>query len=119
MATTITDPSLDPSQEPERADGPGSHQRGEPHVATTGAATTTGTARRQPRRADVVNMLIGRRIRTDQEMHERLGNSTALAVFASDALSSVAYATEEMLGVLLLGGAGSLAFGTLVPLSVG
>jgi len=40
-------------------------------------------------------------------------------VFASDALSSVAYATEEMLTVLLIGGAGLLAFGTLVPLTLG
>ena len=61
-------------------------------------------------------MMFGRKIRTDQEMHERLDNPTALAVFASDALSSVAYATEEMLTVLLIGGAGLLAFGTLVVL---
>ena len=40
-------------------------------------------------------------------------------MFASDALSSVAYATEEMLTVLLIGGAGLLAFGTLVPLTLG
>ena len=51
-------------------------------------------------------MMFGRKIRTDQEIHERLDNPTALAVFASDALSSVAYATEEMLTVLLIGGAG-------------
>ena len=64
-------------------------------------------------------MMIGRRLRTDQEIHERLDNPTALAVFASDALSSVAYATEEMLTVLLIGGAGLLAFGALVPLTLG
>lgn len=63
--------------------------------------------------------MFGRRLRTDQEIHERLDNPTALAVFASDALSSVAYATEEMLTVLLIGGAGLLAFGTLVPLTLG
>jgi len=34
--------------------------------------------------------MFGRRLRTDQEIHERLDNPTALAVFASDALSSVA-----------------------------
>jgi amino acid transporter len=67
----------------------------------------------------VVDMMFGRRLRTDQEIHERLDNPTALAVFASDALSSVAYATEEMLTVLLIGGAGLLAFGTLVPLTLG
>jgi amino acid transporter len=75
--------------------------------------------RRRSRRSDVVEMMFGRRLRTDQEIHERLDNPTALAVFASDALSSVAYATEEMLTVLLIGGAGLLAFGTLVPLTLG
>ena len=40
-------------------------------------------------------------------------------MFASDALSSVAYATEEMLAVLLPVAAGALAFGALLPLSLG
>ena len=65
------------------------------------------------------SVLFGRRLRTDQEMHERLTNPIALAVFASDALSSVAYATEEMLVVLLAAGLGAAAFGALVPLSAG
>src|SRR3954447_19581848 len=123
MATTVTDPSLepDPSGAPRLAPpapGPepdqGTHHRGEP-------APEVGSRPGRPRsrRSNAVNMLFGRKIRTDQEMHERLGNSTALAVFASDALSSVAYATEEMLTVLLIGGAGALAFGSLLPLSLG
>jgi amino acid transporter len=62
--------------------------------------------------------MFGRRLRTDQEIHERLTNPIALAVFASDALSSVAYATEEML-VVLLPVAGAAAFGALLPLSAG
>src|SRR5690349_25031917 len=107
MATTVTDPSLDP----------GPHHRGEPgEPAPTSAVASP---RRRSRRSDVVDMMFGRRLRTDQEIHERLDNPTALAVFASDALSSVAYATEEMLTVLLIGGAGLLAFGTLVPLTLG
>ena len=36
--------------------------------------------------------------------HERLGKITALAIFSSDALSSVAYATQEMLITLFLAG---------------
>lgn len=112
MATTITDPSLDPEH-------PAAREPGAPETAAREATTPAPRTRPTRRRSDVVNVLLGRRIRTDQEIHERLGNSTALAVFASDALSSVAYATEEMLGVLLLGGAGALAFGTLVPLSLG
>ena len=66
----------------------------------------------------MASVLFGRRLRTDQEMHERLTNPIALAVFASDALSSVAYATEEML-VVLLPVAGAAAFGALMPLSIG
>ncbi|WP_445311224.1 APC family permease [Microcoleus vaginatus] len=42
-------------------------------------------------------------------MHERLSNATGLAVLASDALSSVAYATQETLLVLLLAGSSSLS----------
>jgi amino acid transporter len=114
MATTVTDPSLDPGEPPRR----GANHRGEPPEQASGGTART-VVRRRSRRSDVVDMMFGRRIRTDQEMHERLDNPTALAVFASDALSSVAYATEEMLTVLLIGGAGLLAFGTLVPLTLG
>ena len=113
MATTVTDPSLEPgSPQPGGANHRG--EPGEPESTSAGASR-----RRRSRRSDVVDMMFGRRLRTDQEIHERLDNPTALAVFASDALSSVAYATEEMLTVLLIGGAGLLAFGTLVPLTLG
>src|SRR3954464_2348193 len=49
----------------------------------------------------VKNKLLGPPLHTDQLEHERLGNPTALAVFASDNLSSSAYATEEILRILL------------------
>lgn len=52
-----------------------------------------------------------------QLRHERLNKSVALAVFASDPLSSVAYATEEILLVLVL--AGSLALSYSLPIAVG
>ena len=42
-------------------------------------------------------LLLGPRVPTANLIHERLGKTTALAIFSSDALSSVAYATEEML----------------------
>ena len=112
MATTITEPSLDPVETPPEVAGNGRRDRRKPREPRE-------ASRRRPRRSDLANMLVGKKIRTDQEMHERLDNPTALAVFASDALSSVAYATEEMLTVLLIGGAGVLAFGTLVPLTLG
>ena len=50
------------------------------------------------------NKVLGRPLHTDQLQHERLGKPTALAVFASDNLSSAAYATEEILHTLLLAG---------------
>jgi amino acid transporter len=52
-----------------------------------------------------------------QARHERLGNTVALAVFASDALSSVAYATEEILLVLVLAGSAALSYS--LPIGVG
>jgi amino acid transporter len=61
--------------------------------------------------------LLGRPIPTELEQHERLGRATGLAVFASDALSSSAYATEEILFILILAGMGALH--TAVPISVG
>lgn len=54
--------------------------------------------------------LIGRPLHTAEAIHQRLSNSTALAVFSSDALSSTAYATEEILLVLIAAGAAALSF---------
>jgi len=60
--------------------------------------------------------LVGRPIATENQAHERLTKVKALAIFSSDALSSVAYATEAILGVLIL--AGSVAFGLTIPISI-
>ena len=51
-------------------------------------------------------VLIGRPIATDQAHHQKLPKVIALPVFASDALSSTAYASEEIMATLLVGGAG-------------
>ncbi|MBL8064788.1 MAG: APC family permease [Chthonomonadaceae bacterium] len=53
----------------------------------------------------VKHVLFGTPIHSSQAHHERLGIATGLPVFASDALSSSAYATEAILGVLILGAA--------------
>ena len=53
----------------------------------------------------VKRLLVGRAKRTDQAIHERLSKKTGLAVFASDALSSTAYASEEILLVLAVAAA--------------
>jgi len=52
--------------------------------------------------------LFGKPIPTAQAHHERLGPFLGLPVFSSDALSSVAYATEAILGVLVLYSVGAL-----------
>ncbi len=60
---------------------------------------------------------IGSPLATSQLAHERLTKVKALAVFSSDALSSVAYATEQIVVVLVVAGTGAL--GNVVPISVG
>jgi amino acid transporter len=60
--------------------------------------------------------LVGNPLKTSQAAHQRLSKLVALAVFSSDALSSVAYATEEILLVLIL--AGTVALSLAIPISV-
>lgn len=57
-------------------------------------------------------LVVGKPIPSHLAHHERLSRATGLAVLSSDALSSVAYATEEILRVLVLVGAGALTFAT-------
>jgi amino acid transporter len=61
-------------------------------------------------------LLLGSPLPTDAESHQRLTKVQALAVFSSDALSSVAYATEEILLVLVV--AGSSALGLSLPIAL-
>lgn len=59
--------------------------------------------------ADAVRrFLFGARIPSAHEIHERIGIVKGVAVFASDNISSSAYATEEIMRVLVLAGAGAL-----------
>jgi amino acid transporter len=59
-------------------------------------------------------LLVGSPISTAHAENERLSRVTGLAVLSSDALSSVAYATEEILRVVMVGGAAALALATPV-----
>ncbi|HEV7683872.1 MAG TPA: APC family permease [Pyrinomonadaceae bacterium] len=70
---------------------------------------------------ELKRFIIGRALRTEQAAHERLTKKTALAVFSSDALSSTAYATEEILLVLAVAAAYGQAgaFKYVVPISIG
>ncbi len=60
--------------------------------------------------------LIGHPLSTADAPHQTIGKMIGLAVFASDALSSTAYATQEILGVIAA--AGAVAYGYLFPISL-
>lgn len=62
-------------------------------------------------------LFTGKPLATDEIPHQTIPKFVGLAVFASDALSSVAYATEEILIVLAL--AGAVAFGVSIPIAAG
>jgi amino acid transporter len=66
----------------------------------------------------VKRLLVGAPIPSHQAHHERLSRITGLAILSSDALSSVAYATEEILRVLLIGGAAALGLVTPIGLVI-
>jgi amino acid transporter len=60
--------------------------------------------------------LIGRPLQTADAPHQTIGKIVGLAVFASDALSSTAYATQEIL--FILAAAGTVAFGYAFPIAI-
>lgn len=59
---------------------------------------------------------IGRPLQTADSPHQTIGKVIGLAVFASDALSSTAYATQEILGILSV--AGMMAYNYIFPIAV-
>lgn len=73
------------------------------------------TTEQKPRRT-ISHYLIGRPLDTADAPHETIGKAVGLAVFASDALSSNAYATQEIL--VILAAAGTAAFGYVFPISI-
>lgn len=66
----------------------------------------------------VKELLIGRPFPTSMDVHERLDKVRALAVFASDPISSNAYATEAIMSVLILLGSQALKFTLPIGLAV-
>ncbi|MDO9347914.1 MAG: amino acid permease, partial [Anaerolineales bacterium] len=60
--------------------------------------------------------LFGRPLTTADAPHQTIGKFTGLAVFASDALSSTAYATQEIL--FILAAVGTMAFGYIFPVAI-
>ena len=76
------------------------------------------TAQENPARYSWSNLLFGKPIATYDQDHQRVSRLIGLAVFASDALSSTAYATEEILFILVLAGSSSAILGISVPLAI-
>ena len=85
-------------------------------VATERGSMGTGTTDRVW--GVIRHALVGRPIATEFEIHERLTKLKALAIFSSDALSSSAYATEEIMRVLVLAGAGAIVLTMPVSLAI-
>lgn len=67
----------------------------------------------------IKRILLGSPLSSADEHHQRLSKKIALPVFASDAISSTAYATDEILVVIVLqAGVGATAFQPLVPIAL-
>jgi len=65
------------------------------------------------------SLVFGRPLASEEEIGERLAKKKALAIFSSDAISSSAYATEEILRVLIVAGAaGALAYSIGVSVAI-
>jgi amino acid transporter len=89
--------------------------RTEDNGATEQTAALNGRAHYAPPRS-WRTWLIGRPLATADAPHQTIGKRVGLAVFASDALSSTAYATQEIL--IILAAAGSAALGLSFPIAI-
>ena len=68
--------------------------------------------------ARVKAIILGRPLSTEEEIEERLPKKKALAIFSSDAISSSAYATEEILRAFILAGAAMAAFDLAIEVAI-
>jgi len=89
-----------------------------PGQLTAKEAASGPTTARERLVARVKAVLLGRPLASDEELGERLSKKKALAIFSSDAISSSAYATEEILRVLILGGVAAMAWGLWVSVAI-
>src|SRR5712691_7665469 len=106
-------------RKPDMAIAPARRRTDEPESAQpprAGAARRNGAGTGTSVAYGLKRLLLGRPLATARLEHERLGKPTALAIFSSDNMSSVAYATEEILRILVPG-VGILAFTLVVPIT--
>lgn len=85
------------------------------HIEPNSPAIRQRTVEQKPARS-LSTWLIGRPLSTADAPHQTIGKAVGLAVFASDALSSTAYATQEIL--IILAAAGTLAFAYSIPIAL-
>ncbi len=127
MATTPqqSDPQADPSQpEPAQSPSNGASINGNapvqprpPATPSSGDSPTLPPAHRYDSSMGALRaFLFGQPLRSAMSGHQKLPKILALPIFSSDALSSVAYATEAILGTLILVGTGSL--GQAMPIAI-
>ncbi len=79
------------------------------------SAPTTGAGRLTARLKAIA---IGRPLHSEEEIGERLSKKKALAIFSSDAISSSAYATEEVILAFSIAGFGAFAVGLALPVAI-
>ena len=85
------------------------------HIDNSSTSVIERVSDYKPRRT-LRSWLIGHPLSTADAPHQTIGKAIGLAVFASDALSSTAYATQEIL--VILAAAGTLAFGMVFPIAM-
>ena len=101
----------------ERPHAPYFRYTGEGHLVAKPAASTPRTPAGRVL-ARFREILFGRTLSIHDEIQERLSKRKALAIFSSDAISSSAYATEEILRVLVLAGAAALFASIWVSIAI-
>jgi amino acid transporter len=101
----------------ERPHAPYFRYTGPGHLTAKEAASAPTTASGRLF-ATIRGIFVGKPLASDEELGERLSKTKALAIFSSDAISSSAYATEEILRVLILGGAAALALGVEIAVAI-
>jgi amino acid transporter len=72
----------------------------------------------EPKKRSLGNILFGRPLATQALEHQTVSKPVGLAVFASDAISSTAYATQEILFILALAGTSAAIFGLSIPIAI-
>ncbi len=101
----------------ERPHAPYFRYAGPGQLVAREAASAPRTARGRAL-ARVRATVFGRPLSNEAEIEERLSKKKALAIFSSDAISSSAYATEEILRVVLVAGAGALLVSVEVAIAI-